>query len=382
VEHEWLATLATVSEDEVTYVDFVEEGRRLAAGLRAEGAELVIALTHMRMPNDRRLAAEVEGIDLVLGGHDHNYVIDAVEPHGTLVVKSGTDFREFTRLDITLPDEGEKGRPEVVWERVEVNSSVTEDPDVAALVESYASKLGSSMGKTIGVSSVDLDGRFEVIRTQESNLGNFVTDVWRHSTGADVALLNSGTLRSDMVHPAGNVTLRDLVSILPMLDENVLLLIAGADLKAALENGVSMYPRLDGRFPQVSGMTFHFDPTREPGARVTEVRVGDEPLDEARKYKLAVKAYLVDGKDGYTSLTNGEVLIGGEESPYLITMVRNFFSNTELVEALVKSESLLKNAVRRFRSSLSPGKIVQRPSVSSTAISPATEGRIVNVAAA
>ena len=70
MEEEWLVTLATISMDEVRYVDFVDEGRRLARQLKAQGAQLVIALSHMRQPNDERLVAEATEIDLVLGGHD------------------------------------------------------------------------------------------------------------------------------------------------------------------------------------------------------------------------------------------------------------------------------------------------------------------------
>ncbi|KAI7838764.1 hypothetical protein COHA_007557 [Chlorella ohadii] len=118
VEQEWLTTLAAVDPSSVRYTDFVQEGRRLAAQLRAEGAEVVIALTHMRLPNDLRLAENVPGIDLVLGGHDHDYFLVhsqasraelfsclAMLPyakHGTPVVKSGTDFREFTEIQLTV----------------------------------------------------------------------------------------------------------------------------------------------------------------------------------------------------------------------------------------------------------------------------------------
>lgn len=94
VEEEWLATLCSVDEDEVRYSDFVEEGSRAAAELRAQGAHLVIALTHMRMPNDERAAREIEGVDMVLGGHDHHYEVKSV--NGRPVVKSGTDFRAWS----------------------------------------------------------------------------------------------------------------------------------------------------------------------------------------------------------------------------------------------------------------------------------------------
>ena len=103
VEQEWLATLPLIEDKDVIYLDYIEEARRLCKVLREdEGAHLVVALTHMRVPNDLHLGAQVPGLDLILGGHDHHYEVTASEPHGTLVVKSGTDFRELTLLQITL----------------------------------------------------------------------------------------------------------------------------------------------------------------------------------------------------------------------------------------------------------------------------------------
>lgn len=106
VEREWLATLPLIEVDDVIYIDYVEEARRVCRVLREEEqVDLVVALTHMRVPNDMHLAAEVPELDLVLGGHDHHYEVTPSEPHGTLVVKSGTDFRELTLLQVTMGSE-------------------------------------------------------------------------------------------------------------------------------------------------------------------------------------------------------------------------------------------------------------------------------------
>lgn len=91
---------------QVCYVDAVKEGRRLAQNLRNAGADLIIAITHQRMHNDIRLADQVQDIDLVLGGHDHHYEVTDENKHGTLVVNSGTDFRDLTKLEIRLEYEG------------------------------------------------------------------------------------------------------------------------------------------------------------------------------------------------------------------------------------------------------------------------------------
>ncbi|CAD7703210.1 unnamed protein product [Ostreobium quekettii] len=83
VEHEWLATLATVDEGDLHYIDFISEGAKQAAHLREQGAELVVAVTHMRAPNDRKLLEHVMGVDIVCGGHDHSYQVNAAGPGKT-----------------------------------------------------------------------------------------------------------------------------------------------------------------------------------------------------------------------------------------------------------------------------------------------------------
>lgn len=329
-EEEWLATMPLVAKEDVSYEDFVLCGRRHARELRADGCDVVIALTHMRTPNDERLASEVPEFDAVLGGHDHNYLCERVE--GTLVCKSGTEFRWLTRLTLTLPPAGElASRPPravaeaAVAEQIFVTSDVPEEPGVAAIVKRYADKMGAAMDVRLGHTLVPLDGRFDRVRLFETNLGNLVCDLLRLATGADCVLINSGTLRSDVLHPAGELTVRDLTAMLPMLDETIVIEINGDALVRALENGVCMWPRLEGRFPQVSGMEVEFDAGAEAGKRVRAVRVCGAEVDPGRLYTVCTKSYLADGKDGYECLKGSRVVVSAEEAPLLPTLMRAHF---------------------------------------------------------
>ncbi|KAH9361871.1 hypothetical protein HPB48_003720 [Haemaphysalis longicornis] len=189
------------------------------------------------------------------------------------------------------------------------------------------------MEEVIGHFAVDLDGRFSSIRTSETNLGNFISDVMLSSTHSDLAILNSGTLRSDRIHRKGAFTMRDLVTILPMMDPLIVLSATGDQILQALENGVSQYPKLEGRFPQVSGISFAFDPKKPPGQRIDPqfVRIGDEPLDRSQKYRLVTKNYLAQGKDGYDVFKECEVLMGEDESPELCIAVQNHFQAVRIL---------------------------------------------------
>jgi 5'-nucleotidase len=86
------------------------------------------------------------------------------------------------------------------------------------------------MDEVLGSFAVPLDGRFASIRTSETNLGNWVCDAILAALGADFVLLNSGTLRSDRLHPAGEFTLRDLMNVLPMMDSLTVISVTGASM--------------------------------------------------------------------------------------------------------------------------------------------------------
>jgi len=140
--------------------------------------------------------------------------------------------------------------------------------------------------------------------------------------------------------------LKDLLKILPMIDPLVLLEVTGKQLLECLENGVSMFPKLEGRFPQVSGISFAFDPEKPAGKRIDPefVKVGDEYLDldpkSKKTYRLATKAYLANGKDGYDVLAKCKQLIDEENGPTLAYAVQNHFSALAMREGKTRRSSV------------------------------------------
>jgi len=136
------------------------------------------------------------------------------------------------------------------------------------------------------------------------------------ATGADVALMNGGSIRADTIISPGALTKRDLLSILPFKNKVVKLEVTGATLRAALEHGVgrSAEDAEPGRFPQVAGLRFTFDASRPSGSRVVEVTVNGQPLDDNRKYTLATTNFLaIDGGDGYAMFKRARLLILPEQ---------------------------------------------------------------------
>ncbi|PVD21258.1 hypothetical protein C0Q70_19429 [Pomacea canaliculata] len=389
VEEEWIATLSTVDSDDITFLDFVDEGRRLACNLKEQGADIVIALTHMRWPNDEKLAENVPEIDIVLGGHDHDFDIRQV--NGRYVLKSGTDFRNLSKLTLMQNCSGW----DVSIERVDLTSDYPEDAEMKELVNKMLSKVDDKMDTYLGTLGVDMDGRFGSVRTMETNLGNFITDIMLTATNAEVALLNSGTLRSDRIHRKGDFRLRDLLTILPLPDPLVVIQVSGMQLLGALENGVSQYPRKEGRFPQVAGVSFGFNPTKPPGHRVPvySVRVQGECLDLDKCYRVVTKEYLATGHDGYDVFRECEWLVNDEQCPALSTAVQNYFESVQIYQGIKECKSghrqplvpvIMKDRLVRQASVEHPDRphhLVRQESIhdaeaESSYLSPHVEGRI------
>lgn len=335
VEEEWIETLATLDPEDVTYLDFVSKGNELCQSLKEKGADLIIALTHMRWPNDRLLAERVPGLDIILAGHDHDYGLEIV--NDTNIVKSGTDFRNLSKITIKRKE----AQLHVDIEKVDVTSEFDEDLETVEIVKHWQGDIDSKMDEVLGYMNTELEGRFSKIRSQETNLGNFITDIMLEISQADCALLNSGTFRSDRVHPKGWFKLRDLLTILPLVDELVVIEVTGQQLLQALENGVSAYPKLEGRFPQVAGIEFGFDPSKPKGHRVDPnlVRVQGKDLNPEKKYKLCTKEYLSEGKDGYDVFKNCPVKETAEQCCTLSTGVRNHFESIQIIKGYKKCKS-------------------------------------------
>ncbi|CAK0788397.1 unnamed protein product [Prorocentrum cordatum] len=220
----------------------------------------------------------------------------------------------------------------------------------------------------------------------ETNIGNFITDVMLKGMKADLAVLNSGTLRADAIIEAGPIRMRDLVNILPMLDELCLLQLTGEQILQVLENSVSQYPRLEGRFAQVSGVTFTFDAKGSPGSRVLRdtVKIGGAALEHQRCYKLCTKDYLRQGKDGYDVFRDAVCLADGEQAGILPSMVREHFKAIEALngDAPEASTAMAGRALSRQASkrqaTMDLSRIGEGPECTKRfAIAPQVEGRVV-----
>ncbi|WP_144186209.1 bifunctional metallophosphatase/5'-nucleotidase [Elioraea rosea] len=294
---------------------------RAAEEARAAGARIVLALTHVGFSQDRVIAGSVAGLSAVIGGHSHTllsnteasalarYPAPVMGPGGAAVpvVQSGANNRFLGRLDLDLDAEGRL--LDARGDSLPLTFGDARDPAVEALVAELSRPLEALRARVIGTSAAVLSN--ETCRQEECALGTLVAEAMlaaARPAGATIALQNGGGLRAGL--PAGEISLGDLLTVLPFSNTLATFRLSGADLLAALENGFSAAESGAGRFPQVAGLRVRWDPAAPPGRRVVSVTVPDEAgaasaLDPARLYGVVTNNFMRQGGDGYVSLRDG-----------------------------------------------------------------------------
>ncbi len=295
------------------FLDPIVAAKEVVSRAKRAKADLIVALTHQNMADDKRLAAAVPEIDLILGGHDHASLDTRVGK--TLILKTGAEAVALGRIDVLVTVGKGRRLVETKWELIAVTDEIPEKPEVVALVKRYEGQMAASLDVVVGTTAAQLDTRNEFVRRQESPVGNLIADLLRAAVQADVAIVNGGGIRGNAVTPAGPLTRGDVLRILPFANKIVKLEVTGETLRAALENGLSQFENTAGRFPQVSGLRYGFDPKKPVGSRLTSVTVGGRPLDASARYTLATFEFLLGGGDGYTMLKEGRVLVDAQSGP-------------------------------------------------------------------
>jgi 5'-nucleotidase/UDP-sugar diphosphatase len=258
-------------------------------------ADIIIVLSHIGHAADRVLAEKVKGIDVIVGGHSHTKILKPVRIGETLIVQAWEHGKALGVLDLTIREGkvvGYDGRLEEV--RPQLGKG---DQGILALVEKYERKVDTVLNARVGEAAIDMDG--ENVRRRETNLGNFITDIMRHASNADAALINGGTIRTSMKQ--GEVRIKDVYSVLPFDNYIVAITLTGKQIAEALEHGVSGVEQGEGRFPQVAGLTFTYSPSAPKGKRIREILIAGKPLDPDREYSVATNDFLAVGGDGYRS---------------------------------------------------------------------------------
>ena len=301
-------------------VVFEEEVAALQAdvdALTADGVSMIIALTHVGLPDDIRIAEAVTGIDAIVGGHSHTYLskddpdrdgpypVWISNPEGVLVpiVQAGAYSRYLGHLTLTFDDAGA-----VLYadgNTMLLDASVVPDETIAARIAELGGEIEVAMAVPVGEATEFIEGDRSVCRAMECPMGNLVADAMLQRVadqGIQIAIANGGGLRASI--DAGEVTMGEVFTVLPFQNALATFQLTGTDVLAALENGVSQVEEGAGRFPQVSGLRFTWNPAAEPGSRIVSVEVDMggtwTALDPAATYGVVSNNFMRGGGDGYS----------------------------------------------------------------------------------
>lgn len=289
----------------IHFHDPIEGAAKAVNLLKDAGAEVIIGITHLTLPIDQCIIKRHQEIDLILGGHEHEPIKAIV--NGAIITKTGSDARYLGKVRLTITKD--KGGPTLLTdsELIPVGDKISPDPLVSEVVRAYEAQV-EDLKRKIGSTDIELDVRELAFRTGETNLGDYIADLVRAEADAEIAIINSGGLRDDRIIDKGPITLADIYSIHPFNNRVVSIEITGKTLLEALENSVSRWEGMEGRFPQVSGITFSFDPSLPPNKRIRDVNVGGKGLKPDKIYLLATLDFIVKrgSEDGYDMLEGKE----------------------------------------------------------------------------
>lgn len=308
-------------------VGFADDIRYLTSiipEIEDQGVNKIVVLSHVGLPRDKEIAATVQGVDVIVGGHSHTYLSADDEarqgpyptwvssPEGALVpvVQAGAYSKYVGELSVEFDDAGEvifaEGNTHLI------DASVAKDQAVDARVRELGGPIRETMAEAVGETTAPIDGSRTSCRSGECEMGALVADALLDATadqGAEIAILNGGGLRASI--DEGEVTMGEVLAVLPFQNTVSTFRLAGADVIAALENGVSQVGEGGGRFPQVAGMRYAFDASAPVGERIAEVEVktanGYAPLDPGATYGVVSNNFMRAGGDGYSVFETGAI---------------------------------------------------------------------------
>ena len=321
--------------------DIVKKAGECVRDLRAQGVDAVVALNHIGLDLDKKLAAAVPGIDVIVGGHSHDAVKEPLfikNPQGsrTLIGQAGLNGSYAGRFDVTV-DDGALVAEKSSWKLMTVQPGTTAEKESEALGLAAREILAATLD--IADPAVffarSIDARKEAMRTRENELGNLAAEALRWNGGARIGVINGGALRIGRIVPPGPFTAVDMLDLMPFDDVPVRLLVSGAEIRMQLEAAASaLKGRNDdydptrrmstGEFLQVAGLRFDIDlgePAAvvdnrrlvSPGSRVKNIAVdssrGWVPLEDDKIYSVAALDYTVKHWNALSSVPAGRTAI-------------------------------------------------------------------------
>ena len=324
------------------FVDPVAVARESVSELEGK-VDIIIALTHLGLSEaseytSKKVAEEVDGIDLIVDGHSHNNLDQGLMVNDTLIVMAGEYDKNLGKVTLTLED-GQLINKSAELISKEAASEIVEDQEIIDLLGEIKAGNEEITSVVVGNTSVVLDGERENVRSKETNLGNLITD----AVAVDCAITNGGGIRASIV--AGEITKGDVITVLPFGNFLVVKELSGSIILDAIEHAIAAYPAKEGKFPQVAGLNFIFDPSRPADERVLKLEIAGKAVDYNKNYLLATNDFMAAGGDGYTMFQDSAIV---QEAGSLEEVVMDYISKKDTVNPKIEGRILTVEEVDGF----------------------------------
>lgn len=256
--------------------------------------DLIIVLSHLGLDNDREMAKHIKNVDLIVGGHSHTLMKQPEKVNSVLIVQAGSYTHDLGKLDLVVAGDTIQSYADTVIETLA--QGITAQPRLTALVDSFATVIDNEYNVVIGDLKTDRHSEHQA----ESNIGNWLTDIMRDYTGADVAFINSGGIRKNLM--PGPITLKDINEMLPFQNYVETFECTGDQLmKIIQENANAQGLRTHGIL-QVSGIKYGWHKNGDK-VEVVKALVGGKKIDKNKTYKIASIDYVNGNADQYYTIT-------------------------------------------------------------------------------
>lgn len=304
----------TIQTTEIYQEDIIKSIGENLEKLKKEKVDFIVLLTQSEPELNIEILEKYPEINAVLAeekSEKYNFVTYVGEKP---IVSPQGNMGSIVKIDIF---KNKDGKIKQSLEFLPVDNSVPSDKEMLKLEEFYKEKLDRDLGTVIAKNNVKLDSGFgenHHARYEESNVGNLIADAYKNHFNTEIAFMNGGGIRANI--ESGDFRLRDAISILPFSNKVGAFKYSGKTIVEALEHGVSSVDKKAGRFLQVSGMEYSYNPKNEVGSRVSNVTINGKPIELETIYTVALPLYIKNGGDGFQMLKNtmGVVEIDSEKN--------------------------------------------------------------------
>jgi len=275
--------------------------------------DFIIVLSHIGLGPDLELAATVNNIDLIVGGHSHHelhHPIQLINPSGytTYIVQAGEHGAHIGKVDIELQFKNGKLEKKVKGKLIRLDENIKPDSEILKKVKILTKFVDEKVKQEIGQTKVVLNGERRFIRTQETNLGNLICDAMLDFTGADIAVQNGGGIRATVFGP--KITRKDILNVLPFGNNVAIVHINGRQLKELFKMVAER--RMAGNFGGFLQVSRNIHVVYGDG-KLISLSVDGKPVEDEKIYKLATSDFVARGGDGATVLTKASKFLDTQQ---------------------------------------------------------------------